>query len=224
MPGHLILCCLFLIGITFPVICSPTLEQITIYLWCELEPFISDDYEEFPLSHEEAARRALEEAQFILSAMIYGYKFIYVPQERTRNITEIFELVPVFEIPWGDPYLKIIDSEVRDKRLYVTITYTLQDHQAARIYSWKSVSIPVSAGRGEGDFFQGYKEKITAITNAMKNAIRNYLQKRLANKPREIRGEVILFETPGTFIHAGTYTSTAKIKLNIKEIIPYRIF
>jgi hypothetical protein len=224
MTGCRIACYIVLIIFTFPLFSSPTLEQITVYLWCDLEPLISEDNEEFPLSHEEAARRSLEEARIILSAMIYGYEFTYIPMDKTRKASEVFDLVPLSEIQWGDPSLKIIDSKVRDKRLYVNIVYTLQDYQAERLRSWKSVSIPVSPGRGEGDFFQGYKEKITALFNAMKDAIKNHLQKRLVNKPREVKGEVLLFETPSTFIHAGTYTTTARIKLNIKEIVPYQVF
>jgi hypothetical protein len=224
MNVYRIVCSIVLVIITFPLFCSPTLEQITIYLWCDLEPLISEDDEEFPLSQDEASRRSLEEARIILSAMIYGYEFTYIPMDKTRKASEVFDLVPLSEIQWGDPYLKIIDSKVRDKRLYVTIVYTLQDYQAERLRSWKSVSIPVSAGRGEGDFFKGYKEKIKALFDAMKNAIKNHLQKRLVNKPREVKGEVLLFEAPSTFIHAGTYTTTTRIKLNIKEIVPYRVF
>ncbi|MBN1695921.1 MAG: hypothetical protein JW881_00285 [Spirochaetales bacterium] len=223
--NHLLLSFIFLMTSAFPISgLEPSLERITIYLWCDLEPFISEENEEIPLSREEASRRALEEARIIISGMIYGYSFTYIPYDRSRQAQEVFDLVPVAEIKWGDPYLKIVDSEVHGKRLFLTITYTLQAHQARRLQSWKSVAFPVASGKGESDFFSGYKEKRTSLSNAVKEAVRNHLRKRLANKPREITGEVILASSPDTFVRAGLYTTIVKIRLHIREIIPYRVF
>ena len=55
-------------------------------------------------------------------------------------------------------------------------------------------------------------------------AYRNYLRPRVSNKPREIKGEVLFLESPLMSVRAGTYVSTVKVKINVKELIPYSVF
>jgi len=199
-------------------------ERLNITLWCELEPLLTFEGEEFPLSEKGAIKRVLEEARIVFSAMIYGYSFTYTPYDKQRGVSEYFHLEPLAEIQWGDPHLEVIKSEVNEKRLYITVHYVCMDFQTARIQIWQSLAVPAAYGRGTGDYFKGYKEKITALENAIKEAVRDYMRKRTFNKPREITGEVLLVDTPDTIIHSGEYVTTVKVKLNIKEVIPYKVF
>ena len=199
-------------------------EKLTITLWCELEPFIQFDGDTSPLSEKEIMKRVLEEARIIFSAMIYGYSFTYTPYDKQRQVAEIFQLEPLSEILWGDPGLKVIDSEIIDKRVYMRVSYRCMDFQTARIEAWKTFATPSASGRGNGDFFKGYGEKITSLKNAIKEAIRGYMRKRTFNKPKEITGEVLLSEMSNTIINAGEYITTAKVKVNIKNIIQYKVF
>ena len=84
-------------------------SPLSLRLWCELEPMVQE-YEDYPLSTEEAQRRALEEAREILSGMVYGYRFRYTPGDRVRSIEEEFLLTPVAEIRWGDPNMRVADA------------------------------------------------------------------------------------------------------------------
>ena len=199
-------------------------EKLTITPWCELGPLVSFEDHEFPLSEKEAIKRILEEARIIFSAMIYGYTFTYTHYDKQRGVAEYFSLEPLFEIQWADPHLEVKRSEVREKRLYITVYYWCMDFQTSRLQAWQSLAVPAAYGRGTGDFFKGYKEKITSLENAIKEAIRGYMRKRTFNKPKEIRGEVLLLDMPDTIIHSGEYVTTAKVKLNIKEVIPYKVF
>lgn len=199
-------------------------EKLVITLWGELEPLISFEGDEFPLSEDEAIRRILEQARVIFSAMIYGYRFTYTPYDKQRGVSEYFHLESLSEIKWGDPHLKVLVSEVIEKRLYITVHYRCMEFQTSRIEAWKSLAVPAASGRGTGDYFKGYTEMKTSLENAIKEAIRNYMRKRTFNKPKEIKGEVLLLEMPDTIILAGEYITTAKIKLNIKEVIPYKVF
>ncbi|MBN2532237.1 MAG: hypothetical protein JXB88_05065 [Spirochaetales bacterium] len=217
-----ILFIIILLFFIFPL--YPDSEKLTITLWGELEPLITLEGEEYPLSENEVIRRVLEHARVIFSAMIYGYGFAYTPYDKQRGISEYFQLEPFSEIKWGDPHLKIIASRIIEKRLYVTISYRCMDFQASRREAWKSLAVPAASGQGTGDYFKGYTEMTTSFKNALKEAIRDYMRKRTFNKPKEIKGEVLLLEMPGTIIRAGEYITTAKIKVNIKEVIPYKVF
>jgi len=214
----------FLFFLCLDLQASLTHEHLTLYLFCELDPLVTSSDEEYPLSKETATKRILEEARNILSGMIYGYTFSYIPYDKKRKINEDFSIELISKINWGDPRLKVVHSELKDNILYVTVRYWLEDFQLDRINTWMNFSVPVSEGLGEADFFKGYIEKFSSLKNSIKNAIRNYLRKRILNKPKEISGEILLAGIPETRIKSGAYLTSSKIKLNIKKIIPYKIF
>jgi hypothetical protein len=199
-------------------------ERLFVRPWCDLEPFVRVGVDEYPLSRETAARRILEEGRILFSSMVYGYSFTYVPSDAARKVSETFTLTPVAEIPWGSRGVEILETTLEDKRLYARIAYTLTDAEAKRREAWDSSAVAMSTGSGKGSLFKGSPDKITALNNAMKDAIRSYLRSRVLNKPREVRGEIVLWEDPQTVERAGEYIATAKVRLRVTELVPYRIF
>ncbi len=198
-------------------------DRIVIYLWKELKPMVSLEGE-YPVPREKAIKKLLEDARVILSAMIYGYTFIYTPSDRARRVLEVFTLNPVAEIKWGDKQLKVLQTEVKKDRLYASISYDLIPFQRAKREAWSSNSIPLATGFGKGSVFEGDEGRAKSFDNAIKEAIRNFLRPRIYNKPREIRGELLLWDAPYTAIEHGEYVTRVRIKLIVKEVIPYRIF
>ena len=63
-----------------------------------------------------------------------------------------------------------------------------------------------------------------AMANAVKEAIRSYLRPRLLNKPREVRGELLLWELSATYLAAGEYHTRVVTRLRIDSVIPYRLY
>jgi hypothetical protein len=201
-----------------------SLEKITLFVWCELEPLTTESLDGTFIPRTEAAKRILEETRLLVSAMIYGFEFTYVPSDAKRSVTEEFELVPIKEIPWGDNRLVIVQSDVKGNLLYATVSYTLDDFQAARVAAWKSAAIPTDAGMGEASVFKGYTERLVSFKNSIREAVRNYMRERLFNKPREITGEVLLSKSPSVMIKSGNYVYTSNVKIKIKKIHPYVVF
>jgi hypothetical protein len=204
--------------------CAFAQELLFVRPWCELEPFVRIGPQEYPLSNEDAQRRVLEEARTLFSAMVYGYTFLYTPSDAARKVGEVFTLTPVAEVPWGSGAVKVVESVGEGTKLYARLSYALSVPEARRRASWDSSAVAMSTGSGEGSLFNGYTEKIAALDNAIKNAIKNHLNTRVLNKPREIRGEVVLWEDPQTVTRAGVYLTTAKVRLRVTEIVSYRIF
>ena len=198
---------------------------LSLRLWCQLEPMVQEN-ENYPLSTEEAQRRALEEARGILSGMIYGYRFRYTPGDSVRQIAEEFSLAPVAEILWGDPNLKIADVWIKDSLLFVKVTYRLEDFQSSRRRAWSSNSVEFSSGVGSYSVFTATSPegKQNALREALKNAVREALRPVVFNKPREVTGEIIIWNPPDTVIQSGTYTTRADVKLRVKEIRSYSLF
>ncbi len=200
------------------------LDRITLDIWYNLEPMVSLEGEEYPIPKEKAVKSLLKEARIILSGMIYGYKFVYTPSDRARKIKEFFQLTPISEIEWGDKNLSVLSTRTKNKRLYVKLAYRLMDFQKLRLKAWSSSKIPVAAGEGKASIFKGQSQRMVSLKNAIKNAIRNYLRPRVFNKPREIRGEALIWDSPYLITNNAMYITTIRIKLRVKGILPYRIF
>jgi hypothetical protein len=199
-------------------------ETLYVRPWCEIDPFVRVGPDEYPLSEEVAARRVLEEGRTLFSAMVYGYTFVYTPSDAARKVAEVFELSPVAGIPWGVKEVRVIETETAGARFYARLSLELPEAEAKRRAAWSSAGSDVSTGSGEASLFGGHEAKLEALKNAIKNAIKNHLSVRVLNKPREIRGEVVLWEDPRTGIRSGNYMTTAKVRLRLTEIVPYRIF
>jgi hypothetical protein len=198
-------------------------DRLTLNVWCELEPMVFQE-DEYPVSAKTAAKRILEEARVLLSGMIYGYRFSYTPSDRARRVEDHFELVPIAEIRWGDPKLRILEIEKRGNRMYGKVSYHMADYQSARRASWSSNTIPLSTGRGEESLLKGLEGKMLSFEESVKQAVREFARKRVFNKPKEINGEVLLWNEPLFMIDSGAYSATVRIKLFIRELIPYSLY
>jgi len=200
-------------------------DQLELEIWCELEPMIQES-DIYPLSDAEARRRVLEEARALLSVMIYGARFSYTPADAQRRQAEQFLLTPVAELSWGDSRLQIAEAEVREARLYARVRYDLRDFQAARRRAWQSNAIPTAAGTGHASLFASPAPagKRRSLEAALKEAVRNHLRPVLFNKPREVRGELLLWEAPRVVVDAGDYLTAATVKLRVQEVRPYSLF
>jgi hypothetical protein len=200
-------------------------DQLTVDVWCELEPMFQES-DEYPLSSEQARRRVLEEARGILSDMIYGLQFSYTPGDERRKIPDRFVLTRVGEIRWGDPRLRVVQAEVRENRLYAKVLYDLADFQSTRRKAWESNSIPTATGSGSYSLFSGPapEGKRRSLEEALRDALRGYLRPIVFNKPREVRGELLVWQEPQVVIASGSYLTRVTIKLKVKEIRAYSLF
>lgn len=191
--------------------------------FAEMEPVVPGEVE-YPIPQEELIKRLLAEARFLYSGMLYGFTFSYVPSDSLRRTTESFELVPIYEIPWGDENMVVRSTRVFEGVLYAVIRYYLEDFQIDRLRSWSTNLIPVTQGRGEGDMLLGYEQRIEAVKEGFKLGIRRYIQEREYNKPRKITGELLLAESPLIMSGSGVYVADVKFRLRVDKISHYREF
>lgn len=219
------LCLLFALFLPLPAAVFSQQGFLAARLWCELEPLIQTE-EECPLPAEEARRRVLEEARYVFSAMIYGFEFAYTPGDRTRAVAEEFILRPIAEIPWGDPHLRVADAYIEGKRLFAKVEYDLQPFQQDRRRAWGSAAIPTAAAVGRWNMFlaPAPASKQRSMEAAFKEALRNHLRPIHFNKPREVTGELLLWESPSVIIEAGTYQTRVDVKLRLREVRDYGLF
>jgi hypothetical protein len=203
---------------------AQSIDRLFIRPWVELEPLTHIESDQYPLPRKIAEQKLLEEGRVLFSAMIYGWTFTYVPGDLARQVKESFVLTPVAEIPWGSARLEVRETEVMETKLWARMSYTLNDDEQRRRLSWESNTASLSSGRGQASVREGPAAKMASMKDAIRDAIRRSLDSRVINKPREIDGEVVLWEDPSTFVGAGGYVTSVKVKLLVRELVPYRIF
>jgi len=176
------------------------------------------------LSAAQAEHTLLEEARVLLSGMVYGWSFDYIPTNRMRQVGESFTLTPIAQIPWGSPRLRVIETETVDTRLWARASYSMDDAESARRASWESSTADLSQGEGKSGVMNGPDAKTQSFQDAVRDAIRMDLRTRYLDAPRQIRGDVVLWEDPMAAVRSGMYRTVVKVKIVVRELVPYRIF
>jgi hypothetical protein len=156
--------------------------------------------------------------------MVYGWTFSWTPGDLARKVQDRFDLMPVAEIPWGSDRLAVRQTQVEEARLFAQVSFLMTPAEELRRRSWAGASVDMATGTGAASILDGRGAKQIALANAIKDAVRNHLHTRILNKPREIRGEVVLWEDPRAWVASGSYHAVAKVRLRVLDVVPYRIF
>lgn len=219
-------------GLLVPVliVCSAlaafpdTVDRVFVRPWTEREPLFRIGDGPYPIPVDTAAKNLLDNAQALISGMVYGWTFTYIPGDLSRHVTESFVLTPIAVIPRGTPRMRVLQTEVDDTRLWAQVVYTMTDDEIRRRAAWDSNTAAMSTGQGTAGVLAGPDARAQSLRDAIRDAIRRALDARYVNKPREITGEVVLWDDPDVLLRAGSWVTSAKIKLVVRELEPYRIF
>lgn len=170
-------------------------------------------------------RKALKElSMYLLSGMTYGWKFSYVPGDKTRAVKEFFEIQPIHSISDNDTRLKMTDLKAKYPYFYCHAEYGISAAEKYRMDSWKSVNYRAVKGRGSGARKLELDGVYAAYKEAAKNAVRSYGRKLEKNKPRSIEGELMIRKNPRLFIEAGNFIAELEMYISIREIVKYTNF
>lgn len=165
-----------------------------------------------------------EVSRFVLAGMIYGWRYSYTPSDKTRNVAEFFSLEPLQVIPRGDPRFSLSKLTPDYPRLSCWAEFTLDDSLARWTDSWNSVLYKNVRGRGRGERTDEIAGIKTAYTQAVLLAVREAARKLEKNKPKEIRGEVLLRSEPRLFVEEGWFVADLRLLNHIDEIVLYQTF
>jgi hypothetical protein len=186
--------------------------------------------DEYPLDVPAAVRLALEEAAMLYSAMIYGWSFHYEIGEKVRRIEEHIELEAVASVPFGDPGLRVRETELKDMRVRLLTDYFLSDEQKRQMRVWRTGTTRNAQATGYGpsgsiEEYPGWLAlKKAALDDAAKVALRNLLRGSKRNRPKEVMGYISIASFPRYYIDGGLWTVSARFRVQITEIIPYAAY
>ena len=193
---------------------------LVIELWTELDPLVADGGVR-PVPREVAVRRLLDEAIFVFSGMIYGFRFTYVPADPARRVPEQLDLEPYATIVWGDPRLEILQTWVDRDRLYARVYYTVDEAQTGWFRAWRSAANASASGVGIAPFIAGPSVKPDATRDAVRVAIRNHARSIEPNRPQRVTGAVMITEPPVVGVRVGNYESRLSVLLQIDSVRRY---
>ena len=223
--GALRLLSLFALGVCTVVVFAQPVDDpvVVIEVWTELDPLVADGTER-PVPRDVALERLVEEAQRVLSGMVYGYRFAYTPADPARRVTERFDLDPIGTIVRGDPGFTVFQTWIDHDRLYARIFYTMNGPQLRWRQGWEASANIRSSAIGATPFIEGPTEKHRAISDGVRLAIREYVRQRSFNRPQAVTGAVILADAPVHGVRAGSYEARVSVYLQIDAIERYQHF
>ena len=163
-------------------------------------------------------------APFIISGMVYGWNFVYVPYDKARGVEEyleVTEIVPSDVIKGG---IKYVSPWISDNNLNCWAEYTRTDSQIQNYNLWSSIQNPVIGGIGYASVEKGFEGIEEAAREALKDAIRNHYRKTIKNKPKEINGAVLVRNFPTLGISSGRYVINLDFFLECGKIIEYSVY
>lgn len=201
------------------------IEHIRIPLWADLDAYPGSaeaqkgtDLYDFPSS------RIRQIAPFLISGMVYGWEFVYTPSDKARNVEEYFELKEIQPLTPEVEKITYAYPWVEDNKLNCWCEYTRTESQIQNYYLWNSIQHPVIHGRGEGKLELGFDGIRDASEDALKNAVREYFRKIVKNKPKEIRGSVLVRDIPTIGIKSGHYIINLDFFLECDRILEYKTY
>lgn len=210
-------------------------EKIRIPLWSDLEayPEIAGQVEkaieesEDPVTQKNGLydypiKQIKKVAPFLISGMVYGWEFVYVPSDKARGVEEYFEITEIHRVSERD----IVYSEpmISNNSFYVWCTYERNKEQIRNYSLWASIVHPVISGRGFGSVEKGFEGIKLAAEDALKTAVREHYRGKVKNKPKEITGSVLIRSEPLLGIDAGRYAIDLDFFLEYGNIIEYTVY
>ena len=203
-------------------------EKIRIPLWAEIDVYPgleeAKDLEDYEYPVQEIKRIA----PFIISGMVYGWKFVYVPYDKARGIEEYFEITEInaeaFTNNYGPNKITYSSPWVDDTLLHCWCEYYRTKAEVQNYKAWASITYPVIRGRGYGSVKDGFEGIKAASVDSLKSAVREYYRGITKNKPRQISGSVLIKNEPILGIDAGRYAINLDFFLECDTIKGYGIY
>ena len=198
--------------------------MVRFSLWASTESYPGVDepnYEGLSLP----VRKIKEVSPFILSGMVYGWHFEYVPYDKARGVAEYFEFTPIQELNEAEvSAINYAKPWIKDSILNCWVEFRRSDAQIHIYKGWESVLHPRIKGEGYAKLSEGFEGIQKACGEAVKMAVRNYERKWIKTKPKEISGTVFMSEPPKIGVDAGRYKVTLDFFMETDKIIEYKTF
>ena len=163
-------------------------------------------------------------APFIISGMVYGWNFVYVPYDKARGVEEYLEITEIVSADVIRSGITYVSPWISENTLNCWAEYERTDSQIQSYNLWASIQNPVIAGIGYGSVEKGFEGIEEAARESLKAAIRNHYRKTIKNKPKEITGSVLIRKFPTLGIDSVRYVINLDFFLECGRIVEYSVY
>ena len=201
-------------------------EHIRIPLWAELDayPGLAEAQDISAGVFDYSIARLKTLAPFIIGGMVNGWNFSYTPSDKLRGVEEYMDFSPVRELGEAEQNIAYAKPWVEEGKVYCWAEFTRTEPMIRNYYLWASITNDTVHGTGYGKISDGFDGIRDAVRDAIKDAVRAYFRTKVKNKPKEIRGRVLLRREPLIGIDAGRYKVQLDFFLETDKILPYTQF
>ena len=163
-------------------------------------------------------------AVYVLSGLVYGWRFDYTPRDSSRGVAEYLSLEPLGEIDPASAGFSLIHVEEKGVRLYCRAEFAFDEAALNSARLWNSVVFKSAKGRGYGERKDEAAGIFAAYEGAIRAAIHESARAQVKNRPKEVRGEIKFKDEPRVFAASGRFVADADFLINFKEIVEYSVF
>lgn len=200
--------------------------HIRIPLWAELDayPGLAEAQDTDAGVFDYSIERIRQLAPFIIGGMVNGWIFSYTPSDKLRGVEERIEFSDI--LPLGEYAYAITYAQpwIEDNRVNCWIEFTRTPHMIQSYNLWASITHSTVHGKGYGKIATGFDGLTDAVKDAIRDAVREHFRTKIKNKPKEIRGKVLIRRAPLIGIDAGRYKVQLDFFLETDKIVPYTQF
>ena len=215
---------LFFISSTLSSQTPSLIRHIRFDVWADIDAYPglenANDFEGF----EYPIKCIKENVPFLINGMVYGWEFSYTPSDKTRGVSEYFEVSEIMPVEYVSNKIKYSSPWIDGNKFRCWCDYDRDEFQVRDYYRWSSINNPEINGTGYGDLKDGFQGIVEAAKDALKNAIRDYYRGVIKNKPKEIRGKVLIKSIPVFGVDAGRYVFNLDFFLECGKIVEYKVF
>lgn len=200
--------------------------HIRIPLWAELDayPALAEAQDVSVGVFDYSTARLKTLAPFIIGGMVNGWKFSYTPSDKLRGVEEYMDFSPIRELGEAEQNIAYVKPWINEGKVYCRVEFTRTESMIRNYYLWASITNDTVHGIGYGKISDGFDGITNAVRDAIKDAVRAYFRTKIKNKPKEIRGRVLLRREPLIGIDAGRYKVQLDFFLETDKILPYTQF
>ena len=156
--------------------------------------------------------------------MTYGWTFVYVPYDKIRGVEEYFEFSEINKISEEDGKIVYSKPWIQDNRFNCWVEFERTPQMIREFQVWNSINFAKIQGKGFGKISDGFDGISDGAKDCLKNAVRSHYRKIIKNKPKEIRGKVIIRKLPRIGIISGRYAVELDFFLETDKIIEYKYY
>ena len=201
-------------------------NKIRINVWAEMDacPELAEAQNTSSGQFDYTINRIKQTSVFLLNGMTNGWRFCYTPSDKLRNVKEEFAMEEIRPFKEDNNTIVYQKPWIQDNLVHSWVEFERTPRMKRNYTMWNTIKHKKIQGRGYAPVKNGFEGITNAAKDALKNAIRKHYQAIIKNKPKEIRGSVLIRNEPRLGIDAGQYMVELDFFLETDRIILYKEF